>query len=87
MVKKPRGSRTCWLAHTSPRAFRSCRRWNRFIAGRERSSASLKFFYSPKLRESKFDELEREVRALHSYDTPEIIAVPVVAGSAPYLDG
>ena len=35
---------------------------------------------------SKFEELEREVRALHSYDTPEIIAVPVVAGSMPYLE-
>ena len=35
---------------------------------------------------SKFDDLEREVRALHSYDTPEIIALPVVAGSAPYLE-
>ncbi|HXR99488.1 MAG TPA: divalent-cation tolerance protein CutA [Pyrinomonadaceae bacterium] len=35
---------------------------------------------------SKFEELEREVRALHSYDTPEIIAVPVVAGSASYVD-
>jgi periplasmic divalent cation tolerance protein len=34
----------------------------------------------------KFDDLEREVRALHSYDTPEIIAVPVVTGSAPYLE-
>lgn len=34
---------------------------------------------------SKFEELEREVRALHSYDTPEIIAIPIVAGSAPYL--
>ena len=39
-----------------------------------------------KTTRSKFDELEREVRALHSYDTPEIIAVPVVAGSAPYLE-
>jgi len=39
-----------------------------------------------KTTRSKFEELEREVRALHSYDTPEIIAVPVVAGSAPYLD-
>src|SRR4026207_1561263 len=39
-----------------------------------------------KTTRGKFDELEREVRALHSYDTPEIIAVPVVAGSAPYLD-
>ncbi|HEY0761159.1 MAG TPA: divalent-cation tolerance protein CutA [Pyrinomonadaceae bacterium] len=39
-----------------------------------------------KTTRSKFEELEREVRALHSYDTPEIIAVPIVAGSAPYLD-
>ena len=34
---------------------------------------------------SKFEDLEREVRALHSYDTPEIIALPIVTGSAPYL--
>jgi len=34
---------------------------------------------------SKFDELEKEVRALHSYDTPEIVAVPLTAGSNPYL--
>jgi periplasmic divalent cation tolerance protein len=39
-----------------------------------------------KTTREKFDELEREVRALHSYDTPEVIAVPVTAGSAPYLD-
>ena len=35
---------------------------------------------------SKFEELEKQVRALHSYETPEIIAVPIVAGSTPYLD-
>src|SRR6185503_9567238 len=39
-----------------------------------------------KTTRGKFDELEREVRALHSYDTPEIIAVPVVTGSGPYLE-
>src|ERR1700752_2374102 len=39
-----------------------------------------------KTTKSKFEELEREVRALHSYETPEIIAVPVVAASAPYLE-
>ena len=39
-----------------------------------------------KTTRAKFDDLEREVRALHSYDTPEIIAVPVITGSAPYLD-
>jgi periplasmic divalent cation tolerance protein len=39
-----------------------------------------------KTTKAKFHELEREVRALHSYDTPEIIAVPVIIGSGPYLD-
>src|ERR1051325_3463668 len=31
---------------------------------------------------AKFADLEREVRALHSYETPEIIALPILAGSA-----
>jgi periplasmic divalent cation tolerance protein len=35
---------------------------------------------------SQFAELEREVRKLHSYDTPEIVALPIAAGSAAYLD-
>ena len=39
-----------------------------------------------KTTKDKFDDLEREVRALHSYETPEIIAVPVILGSAPYLE-
>lgn len=33
-----------------------------------------------------FARLEAEVRALHSYETPEIIALPVSASSAPYLE-
>ncbi len=39
-----------------------------------------------KTMSSKFAELEREVVVLHSYETPEIVAVPLVAGSRPYLD-
>lgn len=35
---------------------------------------------------SKFEELEREVRQLHSYETPEIIALPITTGSTPYLN-
>lgn len=34
---------------------------------------------------SKFDDLEREVRARHSYETPEIVAVPIEYGSVAYL--
>ena len=39
-----------------------------------------------KTTKDKFEELEREVRALHSYETPEIIALPITAASAPYLE-
>lgn len=39
-----------------------------------------------KTSRSKFEELERAVRGLHSYETPEIVALPITAGSAPYLD-
>ena len=34
---------------------------------------------------SRFDELESRVRALHSYTTPEIVALPIAAVSEPYL--
>ena len=34
---------------------------------------------------SRFADLESKVRAMHSYETPEIIAVPVTDSSAPYL--
>ena len=39
-----------------------------------------------KTTRSTFQEFEREVRALHSYDVPEIVALPITAGSAPYLE-
>src|ERR1044072_4309326 len=49
----------------------------------ERSSEVV---FLAKTTRERFDDLEREVRALHSYDTPEIVAVPIVLGSAPYLE-
>lgn len=33
-----------------------------------------------------FDRLAARVRALHSYETPAIVAWPIVAGDAAYLD-
>ncbi|MFE3829024.1 divalent-cation tolerance protein CutA [Streptomyces sp. NPDC059092] len=33
----------------------------------------------------RYDALEGHLRAAHDYDTPEIIATPVVRGSAEYL--
>ncbi|MET7439581.1 divalent-cation tolerance protein CutA [Streptomyces sp. NPDC004082] len=34
---------------------------------------------------ARYDALEAHLRAAHDYDTPEIIATPVVRGSADYL--
>jgi periplasmic divalent cation tolerance protein len=34
---------------------------------------------------ARFEELESKVRALHCYETPEIVAVPLIAGSPSYL--
>lgn len=38
-----------------------------------------------KTRSSKFTALETWVRKNHSYDVPEVIALPIVKGSQPYL--
>lgn len=38
-----------------------------------------------KTTEEKFDGLDRAVREIHSYDTPEIVALTITAGSEPYL--
>ncbi|MGL5834948.1 MAG: divalent-cation tolerance protein CutA [Waterburya sp.] len=35
---------------------------------------------------NKFDELEAKIKTLHSYEVPEIIALPIIAGSNTYLD-
>ena len=39
-----------------------------------------------KSREENYGAVEQAVRSLHPYETPEIIAVPVTAGSRDYLD-
>ncbi len=33
----------------------------------------------------RFEELEKRVKELHSYSVPEIIAIPIGAGSSDYL--
>ena len=39
-----------------------------------------------KTRKEHFDKLEEAVRALHPYEIPEIIALPIVDGSIFYMD-
>ena len=39
-----------------------------------------------KTKRTLFNKLAARVKALHSYETPEIIALPIVAGSRDYLN-
>jgi periplasmic divalent cation tolerance protein len=39
-----------------------------------------------KSRKDLFEKLEKAVKALHSYEVPEILVIPIVGGSKAYLD-
>ncbi len=39
-----------------------------------------------KTRAPKFAALDKEVRRVHSYEVPEVIALPIIAGSDKYLN-
>jgi periplasmic divalent cation tolerance protein len=39
-----------------------------------------------KSRHEAYAELEAAIQAIHSYDVPEILALPIIAGHQPYLD-
>ncbi len=39
-----------------------------------------------KSRKEKFAKIAKLVKSVHSYDVPEIIAIPIVSGFKPYLN-
>ena len=39
-----------------------------------------------KTRSALYSKVEGTIRKIHPYDTPEIVAIPIVAGDARYLD-
>jgi periplasmic divalent cation tolerance protein len=39
-----------------------------------------------KTEEGLYEQVETAIRAVHSYEEPEILAIPVLNGSAGYLD-
>ena len=44
------------------------------------------FLLIAKTRKSSFSKLVKAVRKNHSYEVPEIIAMPIISGHKPYLD-
>jgi periplasmic divalent cation tolerance protein len=43
------------------------------------------FLLTIKTRKALLKKVEAKIRALHSYETPQMVAFPLVAGHAPYL--
>lgn len=52
----------------------------------ERISNDQEFILFIKSKTSLYPKLEERIRTLHSYQVPEIIALPIHAGSKDYLD-
>jgi len=50
-----------------------------------RTESAKEFLLVIKSTESRFAALRREIATLHSYEVPEIIALPISAGSPKYL--
>jgi periplasmic divalent cation tolerance protein len=44
------------------------------------------FLLIAKTTTETFEELRKEIKKLHSYTVPEIIALPIIAGSTEYLE-
>ena len=44
------------------------------------------FLVLMKSRQDLFDAIYERVKALHSYEVPEVVALPIMAGSKAYLD-
>ncbi len=57
-----------------------------FYRWEEHISHDQEFILFIKTRASLFSNLEKRIKALHSYQVPEIIALPILAGSNEYLD-
>jgi periplasmic divalent cation tolerance protein len=58
----------------------SCFRWEGTVSNEPEQLLIIK------TQHRLLDPLIARIRELHSYDLPEIIAMPVVGGYAPYLD-
>jgi len=58
---------------------RSVYRW------KDKIESAREFLLVIKTSRRRFAELQTAVKRLHSYEVPEIIALPIIAGSAGYL--
>lgn len=69
----------CACANLAP-PVRSIYRWQGELCDERETLAIIK------TTRERFDALRERLVALHPYEVPEVIALPVEAGHAPYLD-
>ena len=79
IAKELVGSRLVACANIFPE-IRSIFRWKGKVQKEQ------EVFLIMKSRTALFDRIEQRIRELHSYEVPEIVAIPIVKGSPPYLD-
>jgi len=53
---------------------------------RGKLDSAAEFLMTMKTVRPNFKKIETEIKRLHSYDVPQIIALPIVLGSRDYLD-
>jgi len=58
---------------------------NSFYTWKGKLEVAREYLLVMKTTRNRLAELEKEVKRLHSYDVPELIALPVAAGSKDYL--
>jgi periplasmic divalent cation tolerance protein len=73
-------ARLAACANISESPVRSIYRWKGKV------ESAREFLMIVKTSRTRFAALDREVRRLHSYDVPEIIALPIEKGSRNYLE-
>lgn len=73
------GARLAACVNIAGSPVRSIYRW------KGRVENANEFLVLIKTSRSRFAELRREVQRIHSYDVPEMIALPIVEGSREYL--
>jgi periplasmic divalent cation tolerance protein len=52
----------------------------------DRTEAAAEILLIIKIKRADYAEVEQAIRALHDYETPEIVALPIEQGFASYLD-
>lgn len=57
-----------------------------FFWWQEKIDEANEFLVFMKSSKNLFERLSERVMEIHSYDVPEIIALPIIEGSPPYLD-